>query len=165
MPSRPEYPAFSRLLIAALTRADRTQTWLGERLGITQQHASDIANGKHRPPRDKIEAMAELLGLENADRQAFLNEAYLTHVPDFIRARIQRIEDQLDARVRESDAAMAELGALSAEVSRLQRAAADLSALRAAVEGLAQRHPDLGPELRALLAAPPLGERATEDRR
>jgi transcriptional regulator with XRE-family HTH domain len=156
MATRTEYPAFSRLLRAALEDAKppRTQTWLAERLGITQQHASDIVNGKHRPPRDKIEAMAELLGLDGDKRQEFLVEAYVTHVPDFIRARLRRLEDQLGEALRASDAASRELADLVVQVTRLQRAAADLTALKSAVASALLKPPERAiPELRALLAA------------
>ena len=155
MPSRPDYPAFSRLIRAAL--GDRTQTWLAERLGITQQHASDIVNGKHRPPRRMIEAMAEHLALEGAKREAFVEEAYLTHVPEFIRARLARLEQQLVDSQKQGAKNADELATLIVEVSQLQRQAADLVALRAAVASLVKRHPELLPELRALVAAPVLG--------
>lgn len=163
MPPRPEYPTFARLLRAALERDEgRTGTWLAERLGFTQQHASDIITGKHRPPRGKIEAMAELLGLEGDQRQTFLDEAYLTHVPDFIRARLTRLEDRLRSAISAGESFAAEVGALSADVTRLQRAAADLAALKSAVAGIAARHPAVAQELRELLAEPPLDEPVTE---
>lgn len=154
MPPRPEFPAFARLLRAALDRNERTGTWLAERLRITQQHASDIITGKHRPPRAKIEAMAELLGLEGHARAEFLDEAYLTHAPDFIRARLARLEERLANAVKLGDAAGEEMRELAGDVSRLQRVAADLAALRSGVEGVAARNPALAEELRALLAEP-----------
>ncbi|HYE07703.1 MAG TPA: helix-turn-helix transcriptional regulator [Planctomycetota bacterium] len=144
---RPDYPAFSRLLIAALAKGERTHTWLAERLGFTQQHVSDIVNGKHRPPRRKIEAMAEVLGLEGQARQAFLDEAYLTHVPDFIRARLSRLEDQLrDARAA-GDRQAKETADLTLEVNRQLALSQEL---QAAWQELARRHPELAAELKAI---------------
>lgn len=161
MPSRPDYPAFARLLRAALDRNERTGTWLAERLGFTQQHASDIVTGKHRPPRGKIESMAELLGLEGDARQAFLDEAYLTHVPDFIRARLTRLEERLQAAIAAGESLSLEVITLEADVTRLQRAAAELVALRSALRGAASRSPALAKELRELLGGLPPDEPAS----
>lgn len=76
-----------------------TEADLGRLIGKGQTAISDYRTGAVRPPLSLISEMANALELRGEIRQEFIEEAYLAHAPDRVRAlvadlrrRISRLE-------------------------------------------------------------------------
>jgi transcriptional regulator with XRE-family HTH domain len=87
---------FGRLLAAYRVRAGLTQDDLARRTGFKQSAISDFEVGAVRPPLAKLADFCDALDIHTDERLRFIEEAYLAHAPDRVRAMVV----DLRARVR-----------------------------------------------------------------
>jgi transcriptional regulator with XRE-family HTH domain len=111
---KPRHQAFRATLIALLKRNDFTQTQFGELVGRTQSGVAQVVAGALLPPvGNELNHWAAVLRLLDRERDEFLKQAYLCHVPDYIAEHWSKNEKM----IREM---RAELDALKDRVSRME---------------------------------------------
>lgn len=89
-----DYHINKRNAIDGFTEAD-----LGKLIGKGQTAISDYRTGSLRPPLSLVTEMAEALEIRGDERTAFVEEAFLAHAPERVRAlvdglrrRVHRLE-------------------------------------------------------------------------
>lgn len=91
--------AWSLLLESHMKRSQMTQQDIAGFLGVSQASVSDYIIGEIKPPLQHLSTLADCLGLIGQERVTFIEEGYLAHAPDRVRAlvadlrrRISRLE-------------------------------------------------------------------------
>jgi transcriptional regulator with XRE-family HTH domain len=94
------------MLLGHRLRCRRDQDELARCLGVSQATISNYEKGASLPPLDKISDLCGLLEIHGEERRSFVEEAYLAHAPDRIRALIA----DLRARVARLEAICVKYG-------------------------------------------------------
>ena len=65
------------------------------RAGMDPSYLNRVRHGHRRLPVDRIEALADALGIGGDERTAFIEQAHLSAVPDFVANLIEVLRDDL----------------------------------------------------------------------
>jgi transcriptional regulator with XRE-family HTH domain len=128
--------AFADVMKAALKRRDLSQRKFADLAECSGGFVCDVINDKRTPPLDRIMQWADALGLEDEDRQRFMDLAGIAHLPATIRPTFEQIylnNRAIEAGVDAFRTKNAELAVKNAEVTRA------LEASEKAAEGLRRR--------------------------
>ena len=128
---RPDMPArmrFHELLAAYLCRADNLAAAFAERVRISQPTMSRIASGLRPPPPDDLDRWADVLGIDGAERDGFIEAGVLANMPRQGVELVERLESAFAALTKRYEA-------LEAAVTRLERRDRDPPGRRPAPRG------------------------------
>lgn len=82
---------FGGFLAERIERARLTRIAFAKAIGSSSGFMTDVIKGRRTPPLDRLDAWADVLGLDGQERTLFLDLAALAHLPDEVRPRFLTI--------------------------------------------------------------------------
>lgn len=87
---------WSLLLCAHRKKAHINQDEFADRLRVSQGTVSNWERGESLPDLSLVADMSDALGLRGDDRRTFIEEAFLAHAPDRVRAIVADLRAEVD---------------------------------------------------------------------
>jgi transcriptional regulator with XRE-family HTH domain len=87
--------AWGKLLIFHRERQRMTGDDLSRIVGVAQRTISDYEMGVLRPPLAKLTDFCDALDIHTDERLRFIEEAYLAHAPDRVRAMVVDLRNRV----------------------------------------------------------------------
>ena len=91
MPSRSD---FGKLLAQHLKRRRLSARGFALQVKVGTSFLRFVMLGERPVPPKRIEVWADVLGLSGEERERFVEEAWLTHAPEYVRELVERLRKQ-----------------------------------------------------------------------
>lgn len=110
----PSAERFGDMLARLLDEAGLSQRDFAKKCGISGGYPAHFISNIRPPTLQKVDEMADALGLEGDRRAEFLEAAYLAHAPEEIRRLLEKVQSQASEYRHELDDLRAQFSTLAA---------------------------------------------------